>query len=259
MGLKIIIKRRALMDFAQHDFVKSIMKKLFKIIPILFFTILFPIIALADFVGPCPTGTHYTISGCVPDGLGGILYNISKLLNLIIPVLLSLGVVYFVWGVVRYVIGDSEEAKKKGRDRMIYGIIGLTVITSLWGLVNIVVETFGIGGASAPSLEPLTGPASTCNLAGNPKFQDLLCYITRIINDSVIPLIFALATVMFVWGMVNFFILNADEEVKRAQGKQFMIWGIVALAVMLSVWGLVGILGSTFNVDSSILPQVTPP
>lgn len=38
-----------------------------------------------------------------------------------------------------------------------------------------------------------------------------------------------------------------------------MIWGIIALAVMLSVWGLVGILGSTFNIGTSVLPQVTPP
>ena len=39
-----------------------------------------------------------------------------------------------------------------------------------------------------------------------------------------------------------------------------MIWGIVALAVMLSVWGLVGILGSTFGLGTgSVLPQVVPP
>jgi hypothetical protein len=94
---------------------------------------------------------------------------------------------------------------------------------------------------------------------GNPKFQDVLCYVAGIINDSIIPLIFSLAVVMFVWGVVQFFIINADEENKRAQGKQFMIWGIVALAVMLSVWGLVGVLGNTFGVKGSIIPQVTSP
>lgn len=74
------------------------------------------------------------------------------------------------------------------------------------------------------------------------------------INYSVIPLIFALAVVMFVWGVVQY-VINSDEEAKKAKGRQFMIWGIIALAVMLSVWGLVKILGNTFNIDY-VVPQV---
>lgn len=79
------------------------------------------------------------------SGLSYILCKISELLNSVLPVLVALGVVYFVWGVVRYVIGDSEEAKKKGRDNIIFGVIGLAVIIGLWGLVYIVVDTFNIG------------------------------------------------------------------------------------------------------------------
>lgn len=188
-----------------------------------------------------------------------LILQFKDILESIIPVLVALGIVYFVWGVVQYVIADGEEAKTKGKDRMIYGVIGFAVIVGLWGLVNIVVNTFFPNSISAPSLGPLTGDSATCTLAGDPKFQDVLCYITGIINSSVIPLIFAVATVMFVWGVVQFFIINANEEAKRAQGKQFMIWGIIALAVMLSVWGLVGIFGSTFGIGTSFLPQITPP
>jgi hypothetical protein len=104
----------------------------------------------------------------------------------------------------------------------------------------------------------LTGPGSTCNLDGsNPKLQDLLCYVTRIINDSVIPLVFALATVYFIWGVTQF-VMNSDEEAKRQKGKQTMIWGIIALAVMLGVWGLVGIIGGTFKLNTRVIPQVSP-
>ncbi|KKS57873.1 MAG: hypothetical protein UV23_C0021G0006 [Candidatus Nomurabacteria bacterium GW2011_GWF1_42_40] len=192
-------------------------------------------------------------------GLTDVVYRISTLFRAILPVLISLGVIYFVWGVVQYFIAGGEEAKKAGKDRIIYGIIGLTVIVSLWGIVYLVVATFGLGGSSAPVPVPLTGENALCDLSGDPKFQDLLCYVTRIINDAVIPLIFALAVVMFVWGAVKFFIINADEEAKRAQGRQFMIWGIIALAVMVSIWGLVSILGNTFGIGTSVLPQVTPP
>jgi hypothetical protein len=197
-------------------------------------------------------------------GLSKIICQTQQLLNSIVPVLIALAVVYFVWGVVQFMINDSEEAKTKGKNKIIYGIIGFAVIVGLWGLVDLVTNTFGLTGTAAPALAPLTGNAATCSLAGNPKIQDLLCYVTGIINNSIIPLLFALALVMFVWGVIKFFIINSDEEAKRAEGKQFMIWGIVALAVMLSVWGLVGILKTTFGINvgsssSSLLPQVCPP
>jgi hypothetical protein len=193
------------------------------------------------------------------NGIRGLICQTQGILNSIVPVLIALGVVYFVWGVVQYVIADGEEAKTKGKDRMIYGLIGFAIIVSLWGLVNILVSTFHLNNA-VPTVTLSTGTGSSCGgISSTSKLQDVLCYATSIINSSIIPLIFALAGLMFIWGVVNFFILNADEEAKRAQGKQFMIWGIVALAVMLSVWGLVHILGVTFGVDSSILPQVCPP
>lgn len=88
------------------------------------------------------------------SGLSYILCKISELLNSVLPVLVALGVVYFVWGVVRYVIGDSEEAKKKGRDNIIFGVIGLAVIVGLWGLVYIVVDTFNIDNV-APATDEL--------------------------------------------------------------------------------------------------------
>ncbi len=96
-----------------------------------------------------------------------------------------------------------------------------------------------------------------CSLAPDPKFQDLLLYVVCIINKSIIPLIFALALAMFVWGVVQF-VINNDEEAKKEKGKQFMIWGIVALTVMISVWGLVNILGTTFGIEYAI-PQVKSP
>jgi hypothetical protein len=96
-----------------------------------------------------------------------------------------------------------------------------------------------------------------CLLSDNPKFQNLLIYLTCIINKSVIPLIFALAIAMFVWGVVQY-VINSNEESKREKGKQLMVWGIIALAVMVSIWGLVAILGNTFNIDTHFIPQVKP-
>ena len=100
-----------------------------------------PLLALAQ---PQTTGTFV---GCTGIGLGtieGIICKIGILLNFVVPILITLGAIVFVWGVIAYVIASDEEAKKAGRDRMIFGIIGLLVIVAVWGLVALVARTFGI-------------------------------------------------------------------------------------------------------------------
>ena len=189
-------------------------------------------------------------------GLGKIICQINQLLNTVVPVLLALGVVYFIWGVAQYVIAGEDETKKKGKNQIIYGLIGLTVIVSLWGLVNIVVTTFDLGGEAISTLAvPQTGICPDLPATGA-KLSHILNYGTCMIYKSVIPLIFALAVVLFLWGVVQF-VLYSGEEAKKERGKEFMIWGIIALAVMVSVWGLVKILGTTFGIEYAI-PQVKP-
>lgn len=91
-------------------------------------------------------------AGCTASSTSGTLINvlctIGNILNSIVPILVALGVVYFVWGVVSYVIASDEEAKSAGRNRMIWGIIGLAVIVGLWGLVGILGNTFGVNNPS---------------------------------------------------------------------------------------------------------------
>ncbi|MDR3519576.1 MAG: hypothetical protein P4L63_01655 [Candidatus Pacebacteria bacterium] len=88
-----------------------------------------------------------------------MLCTIGNILDFVIPILITLGVVYFVWGVVSYVIASDEEAKSAGRNRMIFGIIGLTVIVGVWGLVTILGNTFGTNGAVTVSLPTVVIPA----------------------------------------------------------------------------------------------------
>ncbi|HEY4494425.1 MAG TPA: hypothetical protein VJB95_03310 [Candidatus Paceibacterota bacterium] len=239
------------------------MKKIFKSISI--FSVLFvvPFISLAQgFVGACPEGTYNNGYGCFTPILGR-LYTIQQILNSVLPVLITLGIVYFIWGVVTYVIAGDSEAKKTGRDRIIFGIIGLAVIVSVWGLVFILLSTFGLENPANLSVEfvqesgGIVKAGVICDLAANPKLSHLLNYGTCLLVNSIVPLLFGVALVVFVWGVVNFFILGAGEEAKRTQGKQFMLWGIIALAVMVSVWGLVAILRNTFGIEGFI-PQVAP-
>ena len=87
---------------------------------------------------------------------------------------------------------------------------------------------------------------------------DLSVQVLELINSVLVPLVFAIAFLVFIWGLFKFFIAKGAEDESRKQGKQLMVWGLVAFFVMVSVWGLVNILVRTFNLDASIpaLPTV---
>jgi len=91
------------------------------------------------------------------------------------------------------------------------------------------------------------------NLGGTSTFGDVIKFITCFITQLIIPLIFALAVLVFVWGGVKFIQSTSTED--REKGQQFMLWGVIALAVMVGVWGLVAILGNTFGVNN-VIPQL---
>lgn len=63
--------------------------------------------------------------------------------------------------------------------------------------------------------------------------------------DFLVVIVVGLAVVLFFWGLVKFLSKAGDEEA-RAKGKQLMIWGIIAIFIMLSFWGIIIMLQNVF-------------
>lgn len=82
-----------------------------------------------------------------------------------------------------------------------------------------------------------------------PQLTNIGTFITSIgrLISQLLPIVVALALLAFFWGLAQFIFASGDEGAKD-EGKRRMIWGIVALFVMVSVWGLVGFIGSALGV-----------
>ncbi len=79
----------------------------------------------------------------------------GNLMNKVAPLIIGVAFLWFLWGVVKYVTaGDNEDTQKESRNMMIYGIIALFVMTSVWGLVNVLAGTFQLSGTSGPTNIP---------------------------------------------------------------------------------------------------------
>ena len=65
----------------------------------------------------------------------------------LIPLLITAALLFFIYGVVRYMIASNPDDKDKAKKFVVNGIIGLFVILSVWGLVGVIQRTFGVGNA----------------------------------------------------------------------------------------------------------------
>ncbi|MEK7185720.1 MAG: pilin [Patescibacteria group bacterium] len=102
-------------------------------------------------------------------------------------------------------------------------------------------------------LSPAMAFAQTSSLN---NIEGTLRNFLNLINNTLLPIVIALALLYFFWGLAKF-ILNSGDEDAQTKGKNIMLWGIIAFFVMVSVWGIVNFFGDAFDLDTRTpnLPQ----
>ena len=78
-------------------------------------------------------------------GIETAMLNIGKLVNALIPIAIGFAILFFFYGLAKYILNAGDEEKKKeGRSIMIWGVIALFVMVSIWGIINVLADTFGV-------------------------------------------------------------------------------------------------------------------
>ncbi len=78
------------------------------------------------------------------------------------------------------------------------------------------------------------------------------------INLYLVPLLMAVALIVFLYGIYKFFILGASDEKARTEGRKFAMNGIIGFVIILSVWGIVFIVVETLNLNVTNTSLPTP-
>lgn len=74
--------------------------------------------------------------------LDGVVQCMVGMMEVAIFLLISFAFVYTVYGAVRFIKAEGNE-REEWKKVIMYGIIGIAVMVSVWGLVNILMGTFG--------------------------------------------------------------------------------------------------------------------
>lgn len=92
-------------------------------------------------------------------------------------------------------------------------------------------------------------------LASAAGILDTINVVNRVLR-AIVPMLITVALIVFIWGLIKY-LLEVNSEEKRKQGVQLMLWGVIAIFVMSSVWGIVRLLQNTFSVqqNEAIVPR----
>jgi hypothetical protein len=88
------------------------------------------------------------------------------------------------------------------------------------------------------------------------NFKELVAYVIDLIN-LLLPVIVGLSLLVFFWGLVKF-LYRAGDAKSHAEGRNLMIWGIIALFVMLSYYSLISIFSHDLGFSGSIPDNSSP-
>ncbi|MFA7193373.1 MAG: hypothetical protein WC087_00445 [Candidatus Paceibacterota bacterium] len=93
------------------------------------------------------------------EGIKKLIGMLGGIVQALIPIVIGLGVLVFLWGVLKYVLNSSDAGKAEGRTFMLWGIIALFVMVSVWGLVNILRDSLELNTSTptAPAIPKVQG------------------------------------------------------------------------------------------------------
>lgn len=95
--------------------------------------------------------------------------------------------------------------------------------------------------------------AATSVMAGS--FRSFVDTAGNWLSKTIIPIIVAIAVLYFFYNLI-FYILNSGNEKERENFKTYSINALLALFVLLCVWGIVGIFTNTFFQKQPVIPQL---
>lgn len=83
------------------------------------------------------------LAHAAPRTFKGLVEILVSIFNVVVPLIFSLALLAFLWGILQYVIfPGSEDRKSTGKQVMIWGIVVLSVMTAVWGIVSLLSTAF---------------------------------------------------------------------------------------------------------------------
>lgn len=90
--------------------------------------------------------------------------------------------------------------------------------------------------------------------------QEFLSLISNFINNTLIPFLFALVMLFLFVNVFRYFIVEGADTASREQARQYMLWAVIALVFLSSIWGIIALFINAFDINTraQVCPDYNP-
>ncbi|MES2437174.1 MAG: hypothetical protein V4519_04140 [Patescibacteria group bacterium] len=178
-----------------------------------------------------------------PKNLKDLVGMLIGIANALVPLFFLLALIGFIIGIIKYIYSADPKKIAEARSYIVYGIITVSVMLSVWGLALLVKGSF-FPSAESPLVcvvSPTSGPTSS-----------LENVIGQIVNagNYLVPFLILVAFIGFIIGVIKY-IFSGDPK-KIEDGRRFIVFSIIGMTAILSLWGIARLLsGMVFGTINS--------
>lgn len=86
-----------------------------------------------------------------------VIFTLMQILDGLVPIIIGLGILFFMWGIFKYVFSTGKVEQEKARAVIVGGLISIVVMVSVWALVRIIANTLDLrlgGGLNRENHSP---------------------------------------------------------------------------------------------------------
>ncbi len=164
---------------------------------------------------------------------------ILDLIYALVPFALTLSVLFFLWGLAKFVYrAGDEKSHEDGRRIMVWGVVAIFVFVSIWSIAFVILRTFNIAPTNLPGVSGVVSPAGRENTLFEIVKNDF-----RPLAELVQATLLLLTWLVFFYGIARFlWALSAGDEDGIETGKLLLVWGVIVFTVSISFWGIMSAL-----------------
>lgn len=178
-----------------------------------------------------------------------------KMVNFVItslfPILVSVAGIVFMYQIIRFILEQSVEKRAQLRQSITTNLIILFVMLAMWGIVALVSQTFGlVVGTDIGFTAKYEGSGG----GGANTLRGMVYTITNFMSKTTLPAMVAIAALSFMYNLI-IYLYKSDSENERTKARNYILWSLGALIIMLSVISILNIATQTTFGSSAFIPQ----
>lgn len=87
-----------------------------------------------------------------------LLRGVGDIVSILIPIVFGMTILAFFWGVFRYVFSQSSDGKQEAKKVLLWALIAVFIMTSVFGIVRLLQLTLGVQGGGVFAVPKIYQP-----------------------------------------------------------------------------------------------------